>query len=52
MCGRFSQYTPRKDLAEVFEVTSQLDLPTSLRYNIALTQTVIVIRSNHDTKAG
>lgn len=48
MCGRFAQYTPRKRLAEVFEVTAQLDLPASPRYNIAPTQTVTAIRSAPD----
>jgi hypothetical protein len=49
MCGRFSQYTPRKDLAEIFKVSLQSDLSFSPRYNIAPTQTVT---TTHKTDKG
>lgn len=45
MSGRFYQYTPRKDLAQIFKVSHQTDLLFSPRYNIAPTQTVTAIRS-------
>jgi putative SOS response-associated peptidase YedK len=46
MCGRFAQYTPKKELAKTFHVTAQLDLRDSPRYNIAPTQTITAIRSS------
>jgi putative SOS response-associated peptidase YedK len=48
MCGRFSQYTPRKDLAHIFEVSHQTDLSFSPRYNIAPTQTITAVRSTNE----
>lgn len=48
MCGRFSQYTLRKELAETFQVTAQFDLPGSSRYNIAPTQTATAVRASLD----
>jgi putative SOS response-associated peptidase YedK len=41
MCGRFTQYTPKKQIVKVFDYDGLFDL--SPRYNIAPTQQVAVI---------
>ncbi len=48
MCGRFTLTTSPKDLAEYFDVPEQL--PFELRYNIAPSQDVAVIREQDDER--
>jgi len=45
MCGRYTLYTHEDDLATLFEVETY---PLTLRYNIAPTQSVPVIRQRRD----
>jgi putative SOS response-associated peptidase YedK len=47
MCGRFSQYIPKKEIARVFDYDGLFDLAP--RYNIAPTQPVAV-RQTKDGK--
>ena len=48
MCGRFTLHTPAATLADIFQVPRSIQLP--LRYNIAPTQQVAVIRSENDER--
>ncbi|MFL6230840.1 MAG: SOS response-associated peptidase family protein [Pyrinomonadaceae bacterium] len=41
MCGRFTRYTPKKEIARVFDYDGLFDFTP--RYNIAPTQQVAVI---------
>ena len=49
MCGRFTLRTPAREMATLFDVTEPIDLP--LRFNIAPTQSVAVVRCRENTAA-
>jgi putative SOS response-associated peptidase YedK len=49
MCGRFTLHTPAATLADIFQVPHSVQLP--LRYNIAPTQQVAVIRSENEQRS-
>jgi putative SOS response-associated peptidase YedK len=49
MCGRFTLHTPAATLADIFQVPHAIQLP--LRYNIAPTQQVAVIRSENEQRS-
>lgn len=43
MCGRFTQYTPKREIAEVFDLDLDRLFDLAPRYNIAPTQHVAVM---------
>ena len=49
MCGRFTLRTPAQEIAALFQVDQVVDLP--LRFNIAPTQSVAVVRCQENTTA-
>ncbi len=49
MCGRFTLRTPESEIAALFDVEESVDLP--LRFNIAPTQAVAVVRCRDDSSA-
>ncbi|MFT5523225.1 MAG: putative SOS response-associated peptidase YedK [Pirellulaceae bacterium] len=48
MCGRFTLHTPAAMLADIFQVPNAMQLP--LRYNVAPTQQVAVVRSENEQR--